>query len=258
MSQGAALEESSFDAERGLIAGVVAMAPLLVIYELVQRSGVGARCSSELFATAFLQPLGAWEQTARGVLISILLLSAAWICLREGVPLVPLIARQALRGALCSLLLGPILVVMMISLGHSVSAEASMGRPGGSQVLLAVSGAAWEELVFRVALYGLLFLGARRLTLFLGAPERWAHISGEAVGLFGSSLIFAAAHLSLFSSWLGRGGEDFDAAVFTFRFGAGILLGLLFRWRGAGVSAWSHGLFNLGLAVGWTHGALVN
>ena len=31
---------------------------------------------------------------------------------------------------------------------------------------------------------------------------------------------------------------------------AGILLGLLFRWRGPGVAAWSHGLFNLALLLG--------
>ena len=29
-----------------------------------------------------------------------------------------------------------------------------------------------------------------------------------------------------------------------------ILLGLLFRWRGVGVTAWTHGLFNLALLLG--------
>jgi hypothetical protein len=258
MSQKLALSESSFDAERGLIAGVVGMAPLLIVYELVQRSGASTRCSSELFATAMLQPLGAWEETARGGMILLLLFFAVFICLREGAPLIPLIGRQLLRGVLYSFLLGPILLLMMVLLGHSVSPEASGVAPRGSEVLLAVSGAAWEELVFRVGLYGVLFLGARRLALFSGVTERWAPLLGEAVGLFGSSAIFAAAHLELFSGWLGRGGEEFSAAVFTFRFGAGILLGLLFRWRGPGVSAWSHGLFNLSLAVGWTPAVLVN
>ena len=259
MSQELAFEENdSFDTERGLIVGVVGMAPLLVVYELLQRSGASARCSSELFATAILQPLGAWEGPTRAGLILVLLFFSVFICLREGAPLIPLMGRQVLQGALCSFLLGPTLLLMMVLLGHTVSSEASQLAPGGSEVLLAVSGAAWEELVFRVGLYGVLFLSARRLALFSGVTERWAPFFGEAVGLVGSSVIFAAAHLEFFSGWLGRGGEEFDAAVFTFRFGAGILLGLLFRWRGPGVSAWSHGLFNLSLAVGWTPAVLVN
>ena len=259
MNQELAFEEStSFDPERGLIAGLVGMAPLLIAYELLQLSGASARCSSELFVTAILQPLGAWEGTARSGLILILLLFSAFTCLREGAPLVPLIGRQVLRGALCSLLLGPLLLLMMVLLGHSVSSGAPQLAPDGSEVLLAVSGAAWEELVFRVGLYGLLFLGARRLAFFSGVTERWASFFGETVGLLGSSGLFAAAHLELFSGWLGRGGEEFSGAVFIFRFGAGILLGLLFRWRGPGVSAWSHGFFNLSLAVGWTPAVLVN
>jgi hypothetical protein len=258
MSQGLPFEEDdSFDTERGLIAGVVGMAPLLITYEVLQRSGASARCSSELYATAILQPLGDWEGPARAGLVLSLLLFSAFTCLREGAPLVPLIGRQVLRGALYSFLLGPSLMLMMALLGHTVTSEASQLAPSGSEVLLAVSGAAWEELVFRVGLYGLLFLGARRFALFSGVTERWAPFFGEAVGLVGSSVLFAAAHLELFSGMFGRGGEEFSAAAFTFRFGAGILLGLLFRWRGAGVSAWSHGLFNLCLAVGWTPAVLV-
>ncbi len=259
MNQELAFEESvSFDAERGLIAGLVGMAPLLIAYELLQLLGASARCSSELIVCAILQPLGVWEGPVRSGLILILLLFSVSICLREGAPLVPLLGRQVLRGALCSVLLGPILLLMMVLLGHSIVSGASQLPSGGSEVLLAVSGAAWEELVFRVGLYGLLFLGARRLALFSGVTERWASFFGETVGLLGSSALFAAVHLELFIGWLGRGGEEFSAAVFIFRFGAGILLGLIYRWRGPGVSAWSHGFFNLSLAVGWTPAVLVN
>ena len=124
-------------------------------------------------------------------------------------------------------------------------------------VLGAVTGAAWEELVFRVCAFGVLFLAARRMALFAGVGEGAARWTAEAVGLLGSAGLFAAFHLELFSGWLGTGGEEFRAAAFTFRFFAGILLGLLFRWRGPGVSAWSHGLFNLSLALGVSPGVLV-
>jgi hypothetical protein len=54
----------------------------------------------------------------------------------------------------------------------------------------------------------------------------------------------------VFVQVLGRGGEPFRAAVFTWRLFAGILLGTLFRWRGPGVAAWSHALFDLFLSTG--------
>ncbi len=153
--------------------------------------------------------------------------------------------------------LGPILVCCLYLLDYKVAVHSSSGSPAGMDVLGAVCGAAWEELVFRIFAYGLLFLAARRLALFAGQGERAARWTAEGVGLIGSAALFAAFHLDLFSSWLGSGGEEFRAAAFTFRFFAGILLGALFRWRGPGVSAWSHGLFNLSLAIGVTPAVLV-
>ena len=68
--------------------------------------------------------------------------------------------------------------------------------------------------------------------------------------MLGSATLFAAAHLAAYTAWLGPGGEPYDASVFTWRLLAGILLGLVFRWRGPGVAAWTHGLFNLALLLG--------
>ena len=70
------------------------------------------------------------------------------------------------------------------------------------------------------------------------------------LSLLGSSLAFAAFHLEACVAWLGVGGDPFEPAIFTYRVLAGMLLGLLFRWRGPGVAAWAHGLFNLGLLLG--------
>ena len=246
------------DAERGLAAGLFGMAPLLLLYELAQYIGLSWRNSSEFLATRLLEPLGAWAEPTRGVLVFAVILTATVACLRGAVPLVPLLGRQLLRGGLCSLLLGPALVILMVLLDHKVSATEVPSSFQGLQTLGYVSGAAWEELVFRVGIYGVLFLAARRLALFSGIAEGGARWVAEFVGLVGSAALFAAFHLELFSGWLGGGGEEFSAPVFTFRFIAGILLGLLFRWRGPGVSAWSHGLFNLSLALGVSPGVLVS
>ena len=243
--------------EAGLAAGLVGMTPLLLAYEVAQRSGLSWRNSSERLATGALETLGSWEETARLAAVLAVGALAVAACLRDGLPLVPLIGRQLVRGGLWALLLGPLLVLSLMLLDHQVAVHASGGSPDGLEVVGAVSGAAWEELVFRVGAYGVLFLASRRLALFAGVAERVARWAAEGVGLLGSAALFAAFHLELFSGWLGSGGEEFCAAAFTFRFIAGILLGLLFRWRGPGVSAWSHGLFNLSLAVGVSPGVLV-
>lgn len=243
--------------ESGLAAGLLGMLPLLLLYEVAQRSGLSWRNSSERLATLLLELLGPWEETARLAAVLAVGAVAVTVCVRDGLPLIPLLGRQLLRGAVWAMALGPILVCCLYLLDHKVAVHSSGGSPQGIEVLGAVSGAAWEELVFRVFAYGVLFLAARRLALFAGQGERAAGWTAEGVGLVGSAALFAAFHLELFSSWLGSGGEEFRAAAFTFRFIAGILLGALFRWRGPGVSAWSHGLFNMSLALGVTPGVLV-
>ena len=257
MSEALTREDAQYEAERGLAAGLVGMTPLLVAYEVAQRSGLSWRNSSERLATNALEPLGAWSETARLVLVLVVGALAAVACQREGLPLVPLVGRQLLRGGLWAMILGPVLALCLVLLDHQVAVQTSGGALAGIELLGVVSGAAWEELVFRVGAYGVLFLLFRRLALFAGTTEGGARWVAEGVGLVGSAALFAAFHLELFSGWLGRGGEEFRAAAFTFRFAAGILLGLLFRWRGPGVSAWSHGLFNLSLALGVSPGVLV-
>jgi hypothetical protein len=111
-------------------------------------------------------------------------------------------------------------------------------------------GAAWEELCFRVGLYSLLFVFVRRCAVVLGLPLRAAGWLGEGAAFVGSSLGFALMHFAPFSRRIGRGGYEFEPATFTWLFLAGMLLALLFRLRGPGVAAWSHGLFNLALWIG--------
>lgn len=250
--------EEGAAAETGLAAGLVGMLPLLLAYELAQAAGLSWRNSSERMATRALELLGPGEDTGRLVAILVLGGLAAAACVRDGLPLFPLIGRQVVRGGLGAIVLGPLLALSLVLLDYRVAVGASAGGAlSGPELVGVVSGAAWEELVFRVGAYGLIFLCARRVGLFAGASESGARWTAEIVGLLGSAALFAAFHLELLSSWLGTGGEEFHAAAFTYRFFAGILLGLLFRWRGPGVAAWSHGLFNLSLALGVAPGSLV-
>ena len=127
---------------------------------------------------------------------------------------------------------------------------AGTDRTDSQKLIRQLAALASEELCFRVGGYGILYLVARAALAGLGAQGRLGDAAAEGVGLLGSSLVFAAAHLRRFTAWLGPGGAEFDPTRFTWLVLAGILLGLIFRLRGPGVAAWAHGLFNVALLVG--------
>lgn len=239
---------------RGLALGFVAMLPLVLAYEWgLAATGGGSRNTSELVLFRVFEVFGARADLARWVGLG---LAAAWAlatALRADWKLGPRLGRILVEGALGALVIGPLLIGCVHLLGDALPAldlAPPRGAPPLERAALVFGAGAYEELVFRVGVYSALFWMSRRGARFLGAGERASRLLADAVGLSGSAGLFAAFHLAILLTWLGRGGEDFDPAIFTYRFLAGILLGLLFRLRGPGVAAWTHGLFNLALLLG--------
>lgn len=244
--------------EATLSLGLLAMVPLLVAYELaLGETDPRLRNASELLLFRVLAPLGEHLDLARRALLGLAVAAALLVCFRRRAALVPGIFRIFVEGALGALLLGPALALLVHALGVPLSggvvgplpavAEPAPHLARAAQLL---GGAAYEELVFRVLAYALLCLLVQRASAFLGLSTGGSRLAGELAGLVGSAFLFAAFHLELFTSWISHGGEAFSAAVFTWRVLAGMLLALLFRWRGPGVAAWTHGLFNLALFLG--------
>ena len=231
------------------------MLPLLLAYEWSLRAGDSpARSSSELVFSLPLVVFGPAQAQARWLLIA---LAGAWAlvhCLRRDVALVPRLLRVLVEGMAGALLLGPLLVAGMHLFEDQLPPFGLEGAPEKVPQFLTAAyvcgAAAYEELLFRVCVYSALYVLAQRVSEFLGLGRIVAMGAGELCGLVGSSALFAGWHLSALVSWLGRGGEEFDLAVFTWRLLAGILLGLAFRLRGPGVAAWMHALFNLALLIG--------
>jgi len=96
---------------------------------------------------------------------------------------------------------------------------------------IAVGAGIFEELLFR----GLLLWGLYRVLRHVLGADRW--VSG-AVAVVASALLFSAYH-----HW-GAGGEPWDATRFTFRFHAGVVLGVIFLTRGLGIAALAHGFYD--------------
>lgn len=103
------------------------------------------------------------------------------------------------------------------------------------QLVVSLGAGIYEELLFRVLLVsGILWLGLRL---------RWRRsvAIGVAIGL--SALIFSAFH------YIGPFGDQLTAPSFVFRLVAGVLLSGLYVARGLGITAWTHALYDVGLAL---------
>lgn len=240
---------------RGVALGFLAMLPMLFVYEVALVStGTLERSTSELVLFRLFALFGRHADLARRLALSATAVWALAYCLKRHWALGPALVRIVVEGVVGAIVIGPLLIGAIHLLGDSLPRLSLGGDPSRppalTQAAFVFGAGAYEELVFRVGLYSAAYWATLRVLDFFGAGAALARGAAELVGLLGSSLLFSAFHLTLFVAWLGPGGERFDAAVFTYRALAGILLGLLYRWRGPGVAAWTHGLFNLALLLG--------
>jgi len=109
-------------------------------------------------------------------------------------------------------------------------------RPIGfaDEVLLSIGAGIYEELLFRLMAIALLHLV---LYDVLALPQAWA--GALAVGI--SSLLFAGYHF--------LGANPFDMGKFLFYAAAGVYLATVYLWRGFGIAAGSHAMYDIFIAV---------
>jgi hypothetical protein len=243
---------------RGIAAGYLAMLPLLLAYEAAADGP--DRSVAELLATLPLTPFGSAARAVRISILGLLAVLAAWRVFRESREeahpgLFPIVGRIVLEGAFAAICLGPLLLALLWVLDVDLASiraglsNAATWTPLERAGYLA-GAAAWEEIVFRIGVQSLLWLLVAESLRAISASRSLVLALSEGVSILGAAVLFAASHLAAFTAVLGPGGEPFDAAVFTWRLLAGILFGALFRWRGPGVAAWAHALFDLALSIG--------
>ncbi len=110
---------------------------------------------------------------------------------------------------------------------------------GFTAFVMSLGAGFYEEIAFRVALYG---LGARALTALFSSTgaRRFAVHAGWAVL---SAFVFSGWH------HVGELGEDFDARVFVFRAVCGMIFTLIYALRGFAPAVWTHALYDLWVLV---------
>ncbi len=240
-----------------LALGYLAVVPLIVAHEW--GAGVGQRTLVNLAAVLLawpLAPFGARALEISWVIYGLLACLSLVVLFRAEYALLPRLLRILGEGALGAVVLGPLLLflcwLLRLAGEHSPLRTGAPAHPPPLHwVGVLCGGAAFEEIVFRLGVLSIAYLAVRRGLLALGAGPGLSSRAADVLGLSFSAVVFALSHLECVVARLaGSGGEPFDGAIFTWRVLAGILLGILFRWRGMGVAAWAHALFNLALYIG--------
>ena len=100
------------------------------------------------------------------------------------------------------------------------------------QVVLAVGAGIYEELLFRVLLIG----GISALFGFIFKWKKTFRLMG--------SIVISAITFSLFH-FIGSAGDSYSFRIFLFRIIGGLYLGGLYVFRGFGITAWTHSLYDI-------------
>jgi hypothetical protein len=247
--------EGRTHSQRGMAIGFLAMLPLIAAYELAIAREPGLRNSAEVVLSLPLAPFAAHADVARWCVLGVCAACALIACFHGELGLVPRTWRVVLEGAACAALMGPVLILVLRLAGVDDAAGAlrtgaPIHVPRAVDAARLAGGAAYEEILFRIGVQSALYVALRHLLLFLSAADGAARKGADVLSVLCAAALFSAAHLAIFVAPLGSGGETFDAAIFTWRFFSGIILSGLFRWRGPGVAAWAHALFNMALFLG--------
>jgi membrane protease YdiL (CAAX protease family) len=123
---------------------------------------------------------------------------------------------------------------LVAALGSAGLAGPALGLP--AQLLVSLGAGIYEELLFRVILVsGLILLGRKVFG--------WSASAASAFAVLAGALIFSGFH------YVGAYGDGFTLASFTFRTVAGLLFSGLYVLRGFGITAWTHALYDVFLAI---------
>jgi len=220
--------------------------PLFLLYEglslLLTHSAVaGVRNGADVLLKTMFIAFGG----RRGLIVfgALLCGAAAWLVARDmkrhsgplkpaiiGGMLIESMAYAALFGVVVAELTALLLRAPLMTVSGGAAA-----LPLGTQLVVSLGAGIYEELLFRV----LLVSGLTTLALLVGCTRPLA--VGLAVVV--SALIFSAFH------YVGPLGDRWTPASFTFRAIAGVMFSILYVFRGFGITAWTHALYDVGLAL---------
>src|SRR5438094_8314847 len=219
--------------------------PLLIIYQIlaalapVAPGGMSVRNGADvILESVFVWLAGAWGPR---LFMLCLIGVGAWLIARD------LRANRNLSPAvLAGMLLESVLLALVFGVVVGSLTAALLGAPPPPMVvgfktqqlsrwtmlMLSLGAGIYEELLFRVVLVGLLAWTGTKL---LG----WRPLVAGVVATILGALIFSAFH------YVGPYGDRLDVYSFVFRTIAGLFFSALYLLRGFGITAWTHGLYDV-------------
>jgi membrane protease YdiL (CAAX protease family) len=216
---------------RRVSVSLVLVAPLFVFYELALRvAGSDLRNSAEMAVKKLFWYLGPGAAYVHAFLVLVILAAGHRVVVRR-IPIHRLLLPFLVECCLLAVLLGPV-VAGLADILPLFARSGPEHPPLGWSLLASLGAGLYEELVFRLILLGGLYMLLRHLM-------RLRRGLSLAVALLVSALLFSGYH------HLGPFGEPFDGRAFAFRAAAGILLGLVFAWRGLGVVVYLHAIYDV-------------
>jgi Type II CAAX prenyl endopeptidase Rce1-like len=226
--------------------------PLLALYEalaftLSQHSLTGVRNGADVMLKSVFLVLGG--RNGLVVFGALLVGTGAVLVWRDRRRSGPLVWRvflgMAAESVVYALLFGTIvgtltglLLYGLVTTGvQSARLSLQAGALGlATQLMISLGAGIYEELLFRVLLVGVLAWAGRRL---LGWSAWGAGIFAAVAG----ALIFSAFH------YVGPYCDRLEVGSFAFRAVAGLLFSGLYLMRGFGITAWTHALYDVFLAL---------
>lgn len=158
-----------------------------------------------------------------------------WYERKQKIPMRPryflfMLAESAIYGVVIGMLVASF-VTSLFSLSWPPTLQMGGQISMTQGLVLSLGAGIYEELVFRLilvtALVGFIAL--------IGIEGRLRYIIAAVIG----ALIFSGVH------YVGELGDVFTLASFTFRFLMGLALNALFLWRGFGIAAMTHALYDV-------------
>ena len=140
-----------------------------------------------------------------------------------------MLAESMLWSVVLYFLLFKFMVLLMNPVGKNIL----------QQVTLAIGAGIYEEFLFRV----LLIAG---LSGILGFVFMWDKTFKNIIAVVLSGGIFSAFH------FMGEYGDFFSMELFLIRFFAGLILGVLYMYRGFGITAYTHSIYDLIILIRMT------
>lgn len=211
--------------------------PLLVFYEAgVLVLGPGSlRNGADVWLRSLLAWIGFGEYFLLPVLTVLILLGWHHLTGRSWRVSVTVIYGMAAESTLLAIALLMIahlqLQVLPLEIVEPLFIREHISRSITNRLVCYIGAGIYEELLFRLMLFTAI-LGLVRIVGGRPAAQMW-------IAVIASSLLFSAAH------YVGRYGDPWALDSFVFRFIAGAFFAVLFYYRGFGIAAGSHALYDV-------------